>query len=69
MPDPMGELGQIGPHSDPNGDAAWLAQQATADTQIGTVSGVSYGDMSSSPPTGGAHMNPYDSMKHTGVAC
>jgi hypothetical protein len=65
----MGELGQIGPHGDPNGDAAWLAQQASREAGAGTVSGVSYDKMSSNPPTGGAHMNSYDEMKHTGVAC
>ena len=69
MPDPTRELGQIGPHSDPNGDAAWLAQQAANEAGAGTVQGVSYEDMSRNPPSGGVHMNPYDSMKHTGVAC
>ncbi len=66
MPDPKGELGQIGPHSDPNGDAAWLAQQASQDTQVGTVSGVSYDDMSHNPPAGGSGKPAYDSYKHSG---
>ena len=66
MPDPQGELGQIGPHSDPNGDAAWLAQQASQDTQVGTVSGVSYDDMSHNPPVGGASKPSYDTYKHSG---
>lgn len=69
MADPIGELGQIGPHSDPNGDAAWLAAAAQAETGAGTVAGVSYEEMSTSPPSGGAHMNSYEDMKHTGIAC
>jgi hypothetical protein len=65
MPDPKGELGQIGPHGDPNGDAAWLAAQALSGA--GSVSGVSYDEMSDSPPTGG-HKTPYEEMKHTGIS-
>ena len=68
MADPKGELGQIGPHSDPNGDAAWLAGQAAKDANIGTVSGTSYQGMSHNPP-GDHTMNPYDEVKHSGVAC
>ncbi len=68
MPDPRRELGQIGPHGDPNGDAAWLAGQAGKDANIGTVSGSSYDDLTHSPP-GDHTMNSYEEVKHSGVAC
>jgi hypothetical protein len=64
---PEGELGQIGPHSMPDADSAFIAgaagQMASGD---GTVAGVSYEAMSHNPPDGGAHPAPYDSIKYSG---
>lgn len=68
MPDPKGELGQIGPHADPNGDAAWLAAQAQAEAGSTTVTNTSYEGMSSNPP-GEMTMHPYDEVKHSGIPC
>lgn len=68
MPDPRGELGQIGPHGDPNGDAAWLAAQASGETGTPTVSGVSYEGMSHSS-YGQSMQEPYDEVKYSGQPC
>lgn len=65
---PMMPLGQPGAHgADPNGDAAWLAAQAQAETGLPTHHDQNYTGMSRNPPGSGTHAaHPYDTYKHQG---
>ena len=61
-------LGQPGAHgADPNGDAAWLAAQATSQAGEPTHLDQPYAGMTHNPPGSGTHgAHPYDTYKHQG---
>jgi hypothetical protein len=66
---PRMPLGQPGAHgADPNGDAGWLAAQATATSGGPTHLDQNYAGMTHNPPGSGTHAShPYDTYKHQGA--
>lgn len=65
---PMMPLGQPGAHgADPNGDAGWLASQASSQAGQPTHLDQSYTGMTHNPPGDGTHAaHGYDTYKHQG---